>query len=304
MMLIAKRVGYLVPAADFEGTVHSTFARACNIACGATLLTVAVDELADGPTTIKLAPGAVPDLRGLFRTGERLRCRNRIASAADVELSFAGAVIWRPAPPLPAGSRRLGSNLGRLKAKLRFAGAAVKHRRLAHSSVLDREAAPVLRALADATRSLDAGEATAVLDRLVGWGEGLTPAGDDFIVGWYASLEVLADNRDDRFRFLRALSGAIVQRTGRTTPIAAHCLRLAAHGHFNDDVVGLRNAFLGSSDCATFEAALHRALDAGATSGADLVTGIIAGLDAWSGADLRSDRHALPRCDQCEAVPQ
>src|SRR4029078_9019152 len=75
MMLTAKRVGYLVPVPHFEGTVHSTFARACNIACGATLLTVAVDELADGPTTIKLAPGAVPDLRGLFRTGQQLRCR-------------------------------------------------------------------------------------------------------------------------------------------------------------------------------------------------------------------------------------
>jgi hypothetical protein len=118
------------------------------------------------------------------------------------------ASIWRPAKAPRAGSRlQSEADLRQLEAHVRSAAAALKHRRLTLSSVLDREAAPVLRELCEATRRLDAGRATALLDRLVGWGEGLTPAGDDFIVGWHALLGALADGHADRLRFLRRYLG-------------------------------------------------------------------------------------------------
>jgi len=37
-MLAAASIGYLVPAADFDGDVHSVFARACNLALAGAIL--------------------------------------------------------------------------------------------------------------------------------------------------------------------------------------------------------------------------------------------------------------------------
>ncbi len=275
------RVGYLVPTANFDGTVHSVFARASNIACGDALFTLVSHELADGPTTLRLGGGANGDLRILFRPGIRLCCRNGVASAPGVALRLTGAAIWRPAPP------RLAVSMRERDANLRFAATALTRFRRTHSSVIDREGSATLAGLGAACRDLDAGRAAHHVERLIGWGEGLTPAGDDVLVGVLAALDALAGERPDRASFLRGLAGAILARTARTTPIAAHSLRLAAQGHFNADVAGLRNALTDERDGAVVAHALGLALDAGATSGADMVTGLLCGFSAWSrvGAD-------------------
>jgi len=171
----------------------------------------------------------------------------------------------------------------RVTANICLADAALACRRRTHSSVIDREGAAVVAGLARACGGLDAGCATAHIERLIGWGEGLTPAGDDVLVGWVEALGALTGDHVDRMRFLREFSAAILVRTHRTTPIAAHYLRLAAQGHFNADVTRLREAILCDHDPGCVESALDNALGVGATSGADMVTGMIAGLSAWLG---------------------
>ena len=66
--------------------------------------------------------------------------------------------------------------------------------------------------------------------------------------------------------------------------IAGHYLRLAAHGHFNADVTRLLQALLGGESDAVIDDALESVFDVGATSGADMVNGMIAGLRAWTRA--------------------
>ena len=70
-------------------------------------------------------------------------------------------------------------------------------------------------------------------------------------------------------------------RTQRTTPIAAHFLRLAAAGHYAEPLIRLRTALLCEDDGDVVDAALQSALAVGATSGADTVSGLLAGLLAW-----------------------
>jgi hypothetical protein len=279
-----ERVGYLVPAADFDATVHSVFARACNFDCGGSLLTLVARNLADGPTTLRVGTAAPTDLRALFRPGERLRCRDGIAAAPGVTMRLTGAAIWRP------GSSRALASTTHLATNLRVATTALASRRRTHSSVIDREGSTVLDELGGACRALDAGTAAQRVERLIGWGEGLTPAGDDVLVGWRAALDALVDGHPGRADFLCKFSAAILAGASRTTPLAAHCLRLAARGHYNADVIGLRNALLGESDAAALHAVLTDALNIGATSGADMVTGMLAGIEAWLDVDAPRER--------------
>ena len=276
-MLDVARIGHLASATSLDGTVHSVFADACNIACNGGLLTVVASELADGPTVWRLAYSPSFDFRHLFRAGERLRRRNSIAATGDAVLDLSGAGIWRPAPPP-------GTSGARLVANLLLATEVLDRRRRLRTSIVDREAKPSLDSLEAACRHLDLERAEAELHRLVGWGEGLTPSGDDAIVGILAALGTLAQAEGERLAFLQSLSAAVDALAARTTVVSAHYLRLAAQGHFNADVTELAHALAGDDDSsvpAHLDDALGAALDVGATSGADMVTGMLAGFRAW-----------------------
>ena len=290
-------IGYLVPTADFDATVHSVFAHACNFACGDSLLTLVTQELADGPATLRLGSGAPTDLRPLLRPGEHLRCRDGIAVAPGLTLRLTGAAIWRPVPP------RARVSTTRLATNLQIAAAALSRRRRTHSSVIDRAGSTVLHRLGEACRTLDSKSAARQVERLIGWGEGLTPAGDDVLVGLCAALDALVGDHTGRASFLRKLSAAILLGASGTTPLAAHCLRLAARGHYSAEVIGLREALVAGSDAANLHVMLADALGIGATSGADTVTGMLCGLDAWLDADVPCARGHAGAEPELECAP-
>ena len=227
-----------------------------------------------GPTTLTLAHRA-PDLRELFQVGERVELRDGCLRSGSVEVRLADAPVWRPAGPgvlLPTA---------RIQAHLGAVALALAQRPQQHTSVIDRQGAAVASALRDACGSLDVERAARQIQRLVGWGEGLTPAGDDFLIGLLAGLDAFAQGEPRRARFRSALAGAIRGLTPRTTPIAAHYLRLAAGGHCTEPLLRLRHALLCQADAAVVDATLRSALAVGATSGADTVRGLSAGLWAW-----------------------
>ena len=207
--------------------------------------------------------------------GQRRRTALACLVARRAELWLLDAFVWRPAeagPSLPPA---------RIRAHLRNARLRLAQRRGTHASVVDGVAAPVVAALRDACRALDRDQAERQVDRLIGWGEGLTPAGDDFLIGLVAGLDALVQDDAGRRRFHGALAAMLCSRAQRTTPIAAHYLRLAAAGHYTEPLVRLRTALLCEEDGDAVEAALRSALAVGATSGADTVGGLLAGLLAW-----------------------
>jgi hypothetical protein len=275
MPLTVESIGYLVPAIDPTGWVHSTFERACNIACNGTLLTLCTSSAAESPTTLRLAHGAARDLRDLFDVGEVVRPRNSGMQTSRVELVLTHASVWRPLPR----ARLLPS--WHIDAHVRHALGRLAQSRSMRASVIDGEGASVVSALRDACRSLDREQAMQHAARLVGWGEGLTPAGDDFLLGLLAGLDALVGDSERRDAFDRMLATALNALTPRTTAIAAHYLRLAADGHYTEPLIRLRHAMLCEDDLGAVDAALCAALAVGATSGADTVSGLLAGLSAW-----------------------
>jgi hypothetical protein len=274
-ILVAESVGHLVPRTAFEGRVHSVFAHACNLTCDDTLLTVCAFTAGNGPTTLRLARAAPNDLRDCFAVGERIDARRGPLRTRRVELAWLQASVWYPAES--------GSMLppARIETQLRRARQRLDAWRAMRPNVLDTDAAPVIGALGDACCALDPVTALRLADRLIGWGEGLTPAGDDFLVGLLAGLGALVRDDELRRRFRSVLAAAIASRTRQTTPISAQCLRLACADHPAEVLVELRNALLGAADDRVVEAALGNALAVGSTSGADTVSGLLAGLGAW-----------------------
>ena len=136
--------------------------------------------------------------------------------------------------------------------------------------------------LRDACRALDCAQATRHVDRLIGWGEGLTPAGDDFLVGLIAGLDALVARRRSAppvprraGRDAHALAPGARRRSRRTT------FALPRRPTTRSRCSRLRSALLCEDDGDVVDAALQSALAVGASSGADTVSGLLAGLLAW-----------------------
>jgi hypothetical protein len=110
---------------------------------------------------------------------------------------------------------------------------------------------------------------------LLGLGPGLTPSGDDFLVGLFAVLNVpgspchgLLDGGKD------VLPGA----HRATNVISLVALRAAADGHVRETISTLVAALLHGTP-STLAEALRRVLAIGSSSGADLAAGVLAGLE-------------------------
>jgi hypothetical protein len=267
--------GYLVPAAPFDATVHSVYRSACNLAHGDTLIILAVFASPEGPTTVRLDAAGSIDLRDWFHPGEAVTSRGAWLAFANVRVDCGHARTW--APPQQALYAPTPIDLAR---GLQVARTRLDAQRTHCASVLHREGAAVCRDLEHACRSLESGAAQTQVARLIGWGEGLTPAGDDFVVGLLAALQILAGD-DARRSFLHRLCATVAAASAYTTAVAAHYLRLAAHDHFNADLHDLRDALLAGDDPARLERSLDTVLSRGATSGGDLLAGLLAGIRAW-----------------------
>ena len=271
----AASLGYLVPAAPFDATVHSVYRNACNVVHGDTLLIIGAVSSPDGPTTVRLdAPDPI-DLRDWFRRGEAVTRRSAWLASGNVGVDFRYARTWIPPHRTLHATRPVD-----LARRLQLSRTRLDTQRARCASLLHREGASAGTNLERACRNLDAGDAEAQVARLIGWGEGLTPAGDDFLVGLLAALQVLAGD-ELRRSFLGRLCATIAAAAASTTAVAAHYLRLAARNHFNADVHDVRDALLVGSGAARLERALDALLSRGATSGSDVLAGLLAGIGAW-----------------------
>ncbi|MEQ1736425.1 MAG: DUF2877 domain-containing protein [Rhodoglobus sp.] len=111
----------------------------------------------------------------------------------------------------------------------------------------------------------------AALLALIGAGPGSTPAGDDVVVGVLAGLH--ASGRDRAARLIeRSLPGLV----DRTTSSSRHYLSAAASGRFAERVHQL---VCGLGDRTSALEAARSASRWGATSGLDLLAGVMAAID-------------------------
>ena len=138
-------------------------------------------------------------------------------------------------------------------------------------------AAPRLRArLSRASIEGNPVRAERLARRLIGRGAGLTPSGDDFLVGFLAGLDHPPRGRDERVGVrLRSL---VIAERARTTPLSAEQLRCAAAGDFHADLLRARFALVAPQPRRRAREAIVRLLAFGHSSGAAACAGLCAGL--------------------------
>ncbi len=297
MHLEAVCVGYAVPRRDFDAEIHSTFTSAANLRLvrGMRLLTLVTVEEADLPQGIRLNTPQDFSFEG-FRSGESVTCRDGIlrCEQAPLTIDLRPARRWKCDLPAlavdmtnPAIAVAWRTSWQALNVRQTLAGAEIIAEALLHiyktrQSATAKKISELTRDLVSATRQNDSLANTAVAG-LVGLGSGLTPSGDDLLVGYLAGLWCTARGREERVEFLSDLGRAAVRFSRRTNDISSTYLYHAAHGQVSSRLEILaRTICQGECSDRLLEAA-EAAIQVGHTSGMEAVTGLLLGLSAWDG---------------------
>jgi hypothetical protein len=244
------------------GCVHSVFDRVVNLAWhDGRLLTLQAPGRLVAPFAAELR--RLPRSRGL-RPGVRVWRRGHTLVLDGFLLEWAGATTADTAMPASAvGPARALSALG-AEPPADCAPGLSSTRGLAARS-----------RLAEGVSRRDPGAFTAGACGLLGLGEGLTPAGDDYLVGALAVVHRFAPS------WLR-MHPEITTAVGRsaataTTIVGREFVTHALAGRFAESLIDLMTAE-GEDAVGRARARLLRT---GATSGADTLAGIRVALEAW-----------------------
>lgn len=268
--------------------VQSIYRSVVNIATVDGLLTIASPEGGGLPNGILADLG--PDWRAIgLQPGMVVNASQAGIQVPDagLEIQFDAAPRWSPrfrlsASAIDVATARWARRAVTTRAIVRDRAAAAGTGALlgAHDPRHDPRILAVARpAVADLVPALESGDRTAaaaIASRLIGLGPGLTPSGDDVLVGIEAGLHALAHSSAG------FLGLAMDDLEARTTAVAATLLRHAAAGEFAERLHSLVAALLGWDDDA-IPAQIERAAAWGASSGTDCLVGVLIGLDVAAG---------------------
>ena len=303
MRVQALSVGIQVPRHPFSGTVHSVFHQACNLWLEPdTLLTLLSCQKGNVPHGIRLDTSSHFDFLHTLRVGQSAACRGGILRINGTECSF----DLRPARPWHIDLKGLHIDLCRPTHAQSWAVAwselKLHHHKSgmsenlgafflsegrpvtpAASEILLQQGAYTIPSLLQTTCRLQLREAMISVQSLIGLGYGLTPSGDDFLVGYMAGLWCTAGVNPSRLRFLTALGSELSDASRNTNEISRAYLRSAANGHVSEPIAKLAQRLNQANNMSSIRAATQAALQVGHTSGSDGVLGLLLGYLAWQG---------------------
>jgi hypothetical protein len=303
MNLAALTLGEAVPP-EFDAAVHSVFRSAVNLRVndGGGLLTLVAADEADLPQGIRVDTPPAFSFE-MIRPDSPASCRGGLLRLAPLTIDLRPASLWTcnlralrtdlTHPKVTAAWRAVWEALNArqsqtkadiVAANVMTAGQITNLHRPPVSSI----AASSLHALGLAARRLDPDTAAPALTALIGLGAGLTPSGDDLLVGFLAGLWCSVGEDAERLAFLAKLGEAVIALSTRTNDISRTYLLHAARGKVSSRLLALAEALSRGEESARLLAAAEAAMQTGHTSGMDAVTGLLAGMTAW-------DAHPLPK---------
>lgn len=284
------------------GMVHSAFDRAVNIQLDRSSRIIALTFATAGglPYAFMLAESSPVSFisRGVT-AGQMVSIKSDaclVIEGTQDRYDFSSATVWEPAmgkladpADQQAFSELLGWASGYVYARANLAGLAplLKAPNQLFSGTLELENTPDLRlaklALPDVTGlliGLEQGDATmlnAAAARLIGYGIGGTPSGDDLLVGLLAALTRSCTPQAERMRLL--LTACVEGRLhpDATSLLSLTVLRHALVGEFSEKIHDVTRQLMHPDDPDSLEVSLQRLLLHGATSGSEMFLGVCLG---------------------------
>ncbi|SAL83392.1 hypothetical protein AWB74_06588 [Caballeronia arvi] len=280
--------------------VHSSFRHALNLVAETTeaggwltLVDAACENLPSG------ARVSVPphwDWRAHARQGDRIAVQGAQLRGAGWQVDLAGAACWRPITQRGNGGRPSARALS-----VRYALAAQRLRAHCAQHVVDGalQWLPGWPAHARAVKLStldDAATLAGAVRALVGFGGGLTPDGDDYLLGYLAALW-RAHGQPEIESHRHALSAILRAQLHRTNDISRHYLQLALDGHFSEPVDRFLSITSSAEPGADFVDAADAVMSWGAASGVDCLAGILHGMRAWQEVfHMRDAKTSIRQC--------
>jgi hypothetical protein len=296
MYLSALTLGYAVPPHSFEAVVHSVFQSAANfrLTKSGKLLTLVISSEADLPQGIRLDTPTDSLFTGL-QVGEPATCQNGILRIESLPLTvdLSQARVWKCDLPAlktdltnPATESAWRAIWQALNQRQENAGADIVANDLLGQGKTLRASVPqkaseAVQALLQATQQFDLTASSATRE-LIGLGSGLTPAGDDLLVGYLAGLWCVTDGKPECREFVSALGRKVVRLSRRTNDISRAYLYHAARGQVSSRLAALAEAISRGESGEPLLSIAEDAMRLGHTSGMDAVTGLLVGLAAWN----------------------
>jgi hypothetical protein len=261
--------------------VLNVFDRACNLVnVHGDVLAVVTSERGLTPFALVVASGDRAPFRGINETSSVRVQRHRL-SLGPFGIDASRAAVWNPVPAW-SDIRRLftgGARLDELAALAFGHGPSGSLLELfdpaGQAGVLpERLKSRAYQGAHELVAGMRTGSieiAIAGVQRLAGLGGGLTPAGDDFVLGvLLAAWAGLYDGGSEKLCLAVAEAAA-----SRTTALSAAYLRAAARGECSAYWHGLFGALL-RPEAVELRAAIWALLSVGHTSGADALAGFLA----------------------------
>lgn len=251
--------------------LHSRFARAANYIRDGRMVSLVTQDIGPGPSRIVLrgrrinAPEALTISSRMISIGVQRfgragipKYESQLRVAAPRNLATLEQTLIRHAP---ANSLAYLLDGRRLPRGSGFRRRLALHMKFAVEEFLEALCGGADRRLRNAVK------------QIAGCGFGLTPSGDDFIAGALFAMHLLKKDGE--------LIKAIARAARTDNKLSSHFVELAAEGRAPEDVKQLADALTTGAPKDVREAA-QRVFKHGETSGADLATGLLMTLKAFT----------------------
>ena len=269
--LVASSLDHALATTD-AGEVLAVYDRAVSTRTGhGDLVTLAVLDAGNGPNRI-LVPGSGGDWYSVS-SGDAVRLhQGRLHVGSKLMVLLDGAEPWcGKIPVVERPQAAVLADVDWLQRRLVPLAPPVGHEKSLGLRIQ----------LLDTALSHDGLEAiTAAVLPLIGFGPGLTPSGDDYLVGLLCGLGTIGRKR-------ASLVGAIRANLDRTTFISGCYLSFACDMRFSQALLDLANT-VALGDRSKIDITKKTCLKFGHTSGQYMINGLIRGFQHWGKGPWRS----------------
>ncbi len=288
MQIQAASIGEAIPRDNFDAVIHSVFDTAANLSLvdKNRLITLLVSDQNELPQGIRITQKSA-SLQSLT-VGLAAACRAGVLrfESSPLTVDLRSAQVWKchiskiNVDIQSASAERSWSHVWQMlnsRQKLNKTEIVADDLfQLNTGSLLSRRIGRLVMHLIASAAEFDEAGSIQAAEKMIGLGPGVTPAGDDLLIGFLAGLWSTSGKVQGRLSFIHSLGIRLMEVAEQTNLISRTYLHHAVHGQFSSSLTNLAQAIaLGSED---IQDKADAAMRVGHSSGMDSVTGLLLGL--------------------------